>query len=71
MNVKIGDTVLTRFGESKIDGMTLTLGPNCSDGDAVSVVGIESVKAGKVIFDLDNGKWVWSHQVFNINGLKI
>lgn len=71
MNIKIGDTVICRFGEAKIEGLTLTSGPGVANGDSVSVVGIESVKAGKVVFDLDNGKWQWSHQIKVINGVSV
>lgn len=72
MNIKIGDTVVTnRFGTAKIEGMLLTAGRNINSGDEIKVVGIESVHAGKVVFDLDNGHWVWSHQVLSINGVKV
>lgn len=71
MNIKIGDTVLCRFGEAKIERMTLTPCPGVVSGDSVSVVGIESVKAGKVVFDLDNGHWQWSHQIMAINNVSV
>ena len=71
MNIKIGDTVLCRFGTAKIEGLILTSGPGVASGDSVSAVGIESVKAGKVVFDLDIGKWQWSHQIKAINGVSI
>jgi hypothetical protein len=71
VNIKIGDTVICRFGTAKVVGLTLTSGPNVASGDPVPVVGIESVKAGKVVFDLDIGKWQWSHQIKAINGVSV
>lgn len=67
MNIRIGDTILSRFGEGKVIHMLLSERVGGHDGESVSVVGIESVFAGKVIFDLDNGKWVYSDQVYAIN----
>jgi hypothetical protein len=71
MNIKIGDSILTRFGESKIVGITLTAGPNADSGDAVPVVGIESVFAGKTIFDMENGHWVYGQRVFAFNNVSV
>jgi hypothetical protein len=71
MNIKIGDTILSRFGEAKVVGITLTPGPGINYGDSVPVVGVESVLAGKVVFDLDNNHWIWSDQVLAVNKVSI
>jgi hypothetical protein len=71
VNIKIGDSVHSCFGIAKIEGMTLTTGPFDKDGDPVSVVGIESVKAGKVVFDLSNGHWAYSNQITAINNVSV
>jgi hypothetical protein len=71
MNIKIGDEVLSRFGSSKIERITLTAGPGVNSGDEVPTVGIESLFAGKVVLDLENGHWIWSNQVLAINNVSI
>jgi hypothetical protein len=72
MNIKIGDVAMTnRFGTAKITRILLTSGPGCNDGDEVNAIGIESVHAGKAVFDLDNNHWVWSDQILAINNVGI
>lgn len=71
MNVKIGDSVISCFGPAKIVGMELTPGPGFKDGDPISVIGIESIKANKVVFDLSDGHWVYSDQIRVINNVSV
>jgi hypothetical protein len=68
--IKINDTIKYRgsFGggpiqTAKVVHMELTSHPRMKDGVSVQVVGIDSVKANKVVFDLDNNKWCYSDQV--------
>lgn len=77
MNIKIGDEVGYAIGSyrpivgtAKIVSMELTE-PHKAEGVPISIVGLESVKAGRVVFDLDNNKWAYSDQIHSVNGIKI
>lgn len=71
MNVKIGDSVISRFGPATIVGLELTPGPNFNEGVPVTIVGIESIKANKVVFSLSNGHWAYSDQIKVINNVSV
>jgi len=75
MNIKLGDLIEYhihgRSGSGKIICMELTERCAEKEGTIVSIVGIESVKDNKVVFDVDVGKFVYSYQVRAINGIKI
>jgi hypothetical protein len=75
MNISIGDTltyvVMRRHGSGKVIGMELTEQPQEAYGKPVPTVGIESVRANKVMFDIDNGKFVYSYQVQTVNGIPL
>lgn len=67
--IKQGDTITYRslFGgigkKAKVLTLTLTTLPKDKYGVEVPAVGIESVKANKVMFELDDGHWCYSSQV--------
>ena len=72
MNIKIGDTLVcvihgVRY-ESKIENIEIVERAGEKNGIPVPVVGIETVKANKAVFDLKNGKFAYSDQVLEING---
>lgn len=74
MNINIGDTItfsiLGRPGTGKIIRQEITE-PGKKYGESVPTVGVESVLANKVVFDLDSGHFIYSYQVRTINGVKV
>lgn len=68
--LKVGDKVSWRgsFGtaapqEVVVKGMELTEHPREKSGVAVEAVSWDSVRANKVIFDLENGHWAYGEQI--------
>jgi len=75
MNIKLGDSIGYCIhgcsGNGKIIQMELTERCAEKEGIVTSIVGVESIKENKVVFDVDVGKFVYSYQVRTINGVKI
>jgi len=68
--VRVGDkvTYTTRFGngfldEAAIVGLEVTGPPNSKSGERVCEAPWALVRANKVVFTLDNGRWCYSHQI--------
>ena len=64
--LKVGDTVMSRFGEAKIVFMELTEGPREKYGKDVKEVSWDWVDRNMVMFDLDNGHWSYSENISRI-----
>ena len=64
--LKVGDTVMSRFGEAKIIFMELTEGPREKYGKDVKEVSWHWVDRNMVMFDLDNGHWSYSENISRI-----
>lgn len=68
--INVGDTVTYRgaFGrdlpkQAVVRGLTLTDEPRSKYGQEVLSVGVDSVKANRVLFDLDDNHWCYSDQI--------
>jgi len=61
--LKIGDTVMSRYGEAKIVRMELTDGPREKYGQEIEEVSWHLVELNLVMFDLDNGHWSYSENI--------
>ena len=64
--LKVGDTVMSRFGEAKIVFMELTEGPREKYGKDVKEVSWDWVDRNMVMFDLDNGHWSYSENISRV-----
>jgi hypothetical protein len=68
--INVGDMVTYRGGfggdppkRAKVVGLTLTDEPREKYGQEVLSVDVQSVKANRVLFDLDDGHWCYSDQI--------
>jgi hypothetical protein len=68
--INVGDTVTYHgsFGgglpkRAKVVGLTLTEEPRTKYGQEVLSVDVQSVKANRVVFDLDDSHWCYSDQI--------
>lgn len=68
--INVGDTVTYRgsFGagmpkRAEVIGLTLTEAPRLKYGQECLSVFVCDVKANRVVFDLDGGKWCYSDQI--------
>ena len=64
--LKLGDTVMSRFGKAKIERMELTEQPREKYGEEVEEVSWHWVKKNMVMFDLDNGHWSYSENISQV-----